>query len=134
MFEPRAFAIQPISVRDEHAHNRLDYFIDLYRWDDHSQVPRESLVPRRAPKCKTEEDLLPNLNRFHSDIVGVLDRPDQSSTVERDVELPRQVVKAAVVDDYLGKFLAQWRYIEEFVWINSGRRIGGQVAYVIRSR
>src|SRR5215471_354583 len=90
-------------------------------------------MPCRAAKSDPKQDLVPDLNGFHTDVVGVFNSADESATVEGNVKLTGQVVKCSVVNDNLGELVAKRSNIEQFVRVDTGRGIGCQISYIIRA-
>src|SRR6185436_14918335 len=68
-----------------------------------------------------------------ADVVGVRHGPDPPAPVEGNVEFARQVVEGAVVNDQLGQLLTQRQHIDQFVWVEAGGGIGGEIPNIVGS-
>src|SRR5262245_19889269 len=101
MLEARSLAIRAATLFDEHSHDGHNDSVDVPWRNNNSHITSKSLVSSRAPKRDPEQNLIANLYRLHPDVVRVFHRTDQPTTVVSDVELTRQIVKRAVVDDDL---------------------------------
>ncbi len=101
MFEPRFFPVAAISIGDVNANERDDDLVQFRRFHQNAEVARERFVSSRAAECDAEENFVADLHHLCADVICVLDRADESAAVEGDVELARQIVERAVVDDDL---------------------------------
>ena len=74
-----------------------------------------------------------DLHGFEADIVGVFQGGDGVAAVEGDVELARQAVQVAVVQDVVVQFPAQGEHVVEFVGVDAAGGVAGDVADVVRA-
>ena len=100
----------------------------------HAEIAGEGLVARGAAERDAEENFVADLHRLAADVVGVLDRADESAAIVGDVELARQIVERAVVDDDLRHLVTERHHVDQLERIDAGGRIRGEVADVVRAR
>ena len=80
-------------------------FVASFGLHDHAGVAREVPVSRDAAEREAEPDArldavaVDHLDRLEADVVGVLQHRDDAAAVEADIELARQAVERAVVED-----------------------------------
>ena len=105
VFQPRLVAVGAVAVIDEHAHDRVGDLGRVGRTHDHAGLAREILVAGDAAQHQPEPDAgldaeaVLHLDRLEADVVGVLQRRHDAAAVEGDVELARQAVERALVED-----------------------------------
>ena len=134
MLEARLLAVRAIAVGNENAHERNDDFVQLCRFDEDAEVAGKCLVAGRAAESDAEEDLAIGEDGFDTDVVGIFDRADQTTAIERNVEFAGQIVERAVIDDNLSEVLAEGQNIDQFMRINASRGICREIADIVRAR
>ena len=119
---------------DVDAEHRNDDFVDFIGRNDHAKVARKRFVPGRTAERDAEQNFFADLHRFHTDVVGVFHRADETAAVVGNVELARQIVKRAVIDDDLAELLAERHHVNQLHRVNARRGIGGEITDVVRAR
>ena len=89
------------------------------------------LCPVAPPSGNAEVDFVVDLHGLHADVVGVLDRPDQASAIEGDVELARKIVKFAVREDEVCQFADVRRAVDQLLRIDSGGGIRSEIPDIV---
>ena len=87
-------------------------------------------IRRNHTPGSTPEAVL-HLDRLEADVVGVLQRRDDAAAVERDVELARQAVERALVEDVEMPFARVRPRVDQLLRIDAGGRRAGDVADVV---
>ena len=107
------------------------------RLHDHAGVAREILVAGDAaehepkPDARLDAEAVLHLDRLKADVVGVLQHRNDAAAVERDVELARQAVERAVVEDVEVPFARIGPRVDQLLRIDAGGRRAGDVADVV---
>ena len=105
VFQPRLVAVGAVAMLDEHAHDGIGNSGRFFRLDDDVGIFREILVSGDAAKAEAKPDpgldaeTILHLERREGDVVGFLENRDPAGTVEGDVELARQSVQRAIVEN-----------------------------------
>jgi hypothetical protein len=100
----------------------------------HAGVAREILVTGDSAERETEIDarrdamLVVHDNGLKADVIGVFQRADQSRAIKGDVELARQSVQRAIVEDVMMHGARIGTRIDELLRIDAGGRRPGDVA------
>ena len=137
VFQPRLVAVGAVAVVDEHAHHRVGDLGGVGRAHHHAGLAREILVPGDAAEHQAEPDAgldaeaVLHLDRLEADVVGVLQRGDDAAAVIGDVELARQPVERALVEDVEVPLARIGPRVEQFLRIDAGGRRAGDVADVV---
>ena len=152
MLEARLLAVAAVAVGDvdpEQGGGDLEHVVRLHQ---DAEVAGEGLVAGRPAERDAEVDALRDLvgedvavarrrrsgraadpDGLEADVVGVLDRRDLAAAVEGDVELARQVVELAVVEDELTERVGQRKRVDELVRVHAAGGVAGEVADVVRA-
>ena len=137
VFEPRLGAVSAIAVIDEHTHHRVGHQRRIRGPDDDSGVAGETAVAGQSAEAKTEPDAglepeaVVHLHRLEADVVGILQNRNHSGAVESDVELARQAVERAVVENMEMPFARIRTRVDQFLRIDAGGRRAGDVADIV---
>ncbi len=91
-------------------------------------------MARRAAEGDAEENFVADLHRLAADVVRIFDRADEAAAVIGDVELARQVVERAIIDNDLAHLLAERHHVDQLARINARGGVRGEVADVVRAR
>ena len=75
-----------------------------------------------------------HLDRLEADVVGILQHRDDAAAVEADIELARQAVERAIVQDVEVPFARVRPRVDQFLRIDAGGRRAGDVADVVGAR
>jgi len=140
VFEPCPLPVGAVAVVDEHAHDRGRRGDHLRRLKQHSGVACETAMPGETAEQHAKIDALGDRSpwadpdRGKADIGGVLQHADASAAVERDIELARQAVHLAVVQNVMVERAGQRPRIDQLVRIDAGGGAAGQVADVVGAR
>ena len=86
----------------------------------------------QTPGCCAEAVL--HLDRLEADVVGVLQHRDGAGAVEGDVELARQAVERALVEDVEVPFARVGPGVDQLLRVDAGGRRAGDVADVVGAR
>ena len=109
----------------------------LGRLDDDAGIAGEILVPGDAAEHQAEPDArldavaLLDRDGLEADVVGVLQHRNRAAAVEGDVELARQAVERAVVEDVEVPFARVGARVDQLLRIDAGGRGAGDVADVV---
>ena len=107
------------------------------RLEQHPGVVGEAAVPGQAAEQHTEIDATADrLSRRHpdrgkADISGVFERAGPSAAIEGDIELSRQAIELAVVQNMVVERSGQRPRIDQFLRVNTGKGAAGQVADIV---
>ena len=134
MLEPRLLPVAAISLRDEDAHHCHYDLHELLRHHEHARIASKRLVPRRAPERDSKCHAVAVRNCFRADVVRVLDCADEPAAIHGDVELARQIVKRAVIDDARREVVGERTYVNQLHRVHARRRVRREVADVVRAR
>ena len=105
VFQTCTFTIGAVALVDEHAYHRQRYRHTLLGLKCHAKVSRKVAVSgdatHRDAKVNTFWQALArgHPHRAEANVVCILERRDRPAAVESNVELPRQPVELAVVQD-----------------------------------
>ena len=103
----------------------------------HAGLAREILVAGDAAEQQPEPDAgldaeaVLHLHGLEADVVGVLQRRNDAAAVEGDVELARQAVERALVEDVEVPFARIGARVDQLLRIDAGGRRAGDVADVV---
>ena len=137
VFQPRLVAVGAVAVLDEHAHHGVGDFRRVLRLHDHAGVAREVAMSGDAAEREAEPDArldavaVDHLDRLEADVVGVLQHRNDAAAVEADIELARQAVERAVVQDVEVPFARVGPRVDQLLRIDARRRRAGHVADVV---
>ena len=137
VFEPRLVAVGAVAVLDEDAHDGVGDLRRLLRLDDDAGVAREILVAGDAAEREPEPDAglgaeaVLHLDRLEADVVGVFQHRNEAAAVEADIELARQAVERALVENVEMPFARVRPRVDQFLRIDAGGRRAGDVADVV---
>ena len=128
VFEPRLGAVGAVAGVDEHAHHCVGDRGGIGRLDQHAGVAGKTAVSGQPAKAETEPDArlepeaIVDLHRLEADVVGVLQHRDDAGAVEADVELARQPVERAVVENVEMPFARIGPRVDQFLAVDAGGR------------
>ena len=137
VFEPGLGAVGAVAVVDEHPHDGVGNRGRLRRLADDAGFAGEILVPSdpadgdAKPHAGLDAEAVLHLDRGEADVVGVLQHRDHARAVEPDIELARDAVERAVVEDVEVPFTRVGPRVEQFLRIDAGGRRAGDVADVV---
>ncbi|MGY4295026.1 hypothetical protein ACVWXN_003121 [Bradyrhizobium sp. i1.4.4] len=140
VFQPRLVAVGAIAMIDEHAHDGVGDGGGLLRLDDDVGVFCKVLVAGDAAEAEAEPDTgldaksILHLERGEGDVVGFLQHRDPAGAVEGDVELARQAVERAIVEDVVVPLTRIGARVDQFLRVDAGRRRPRHVADVVGAR
>ena len=83
------------------------------------------------PDAGLDPEAVLHHDRLEADIVGVFQHRDGAAAVEGDIELARQAVERAVVEDVEVPFARIGARVDELLRIDAGRRRAGDVADIV---
>ena len=83
------------------------------------------------PDAGLDAEAVVHLDRLEADVVGVLQHRDRAAAVEGDVELARQAVERAVVEDVEVPLARVGPRVDQLLRIDAGGRRAGDVADVV---
>src|SRR6185312_11016118 len=125
---------------DENAHDGIGDPGGIGWFHENAGVSREILVTCQSaeaepePNSRLEAKSILHRHRLEADIVSILQRRDGARAVKGDIELARQAVKRAVVENVEVPFARERARVDEFLRIDSGRGRAGNVANIVRAR
>ena len=121
----------------EHAHHGVGHLGGVGRAHHHAGLARKVLVSGDAAEHQPEPDApldaeaVLHLDRLEADVVGVLERGDDAAAVIGDVELARQAVERALVEDMEVPLARIRPRIEQFLRVDAGGGRTRDVADVV---
>ena len=91
------------------------------------------MPPRHEPEpdAGLDAEAVPHLDGLEADVVGVLQHRDDAAAVEPDVELARQAVERAIVEDVEMPFARVRARVDQFLRIDARGRRAGDVADIV---
>ena len=92
---------------------------------------REAIPDARRDRLSLEGGSFIDLDGLEADIVGVLQRRDRAGAVKGDIELARQPVKRAVVQDVMVPGAGMRARVQQLQRIDAGRRRARDIADVV---
>ena len=137
VFEPRLVAVGAVAVIGEHAHDRVGHLGGVGRAHDHAGLAREILVTGDAaehqpePDARLDAEAVLHRHGLEADVVGVLERGDDAAAVIGDVELARQPVERALVEDVEVPLARIGPRVDQLLRVDAGGRRAGHVADVV---
>ncbi len=94
-------------------------------------VAGDAAEAEAEPDAGLDAKALLHLDRGEGDVVGFLQHRDLAGAVEGDVELARQAVERAVVEDVVVPLARIGARVDQFLRIDAGRRRARDVADVV---
>jgi hypothetical protein len=137
VFEARALAVRAVALGDEDAHHGGGDRDALLRPQQHACVAGEVVMAGDAAERHAEVDAgrrrlaLAHGDRGETDIVGVLEHGHGAAAVEGDVELARQAVELAMIEDVIMELACERPRVDELGGIDAGGRAARDVADVV---
>src|SRR5207253_3276157 len=122
VFQPRLLAIGTIALVDEHPQDGDRDRNALLGRDRHAEVAGKGAVAGDAADRDTKVHTFLRAHRAEADVVRILERRHAAAAVERDVELARQAVELAMVEDAVVKGKAERPRVVELAGIDAGGR------------
>ena len=127
VFQPRLVAVGAVAILDEDAHDGVGDFGGVLRLHQHAGVAREIAMAgdaaEREAKPDARLDAVPvdHLDRLEADVVGVLQHRNDAAAVEADVELARQAVERAVIQDVEVPLARIRPRVDQLLAVDAGR-------------
>src|SRR5690606_21611481 len=140
VLQARLLPIRPIAMLDEHPEHGSGHGDRLVGTEEQPRASAEIAVPGDASELDTKIDARWNCAAFwhadgeEADVVGIDGGRDRSTAVERDVELARQAVEVAVIQDVVVQRPRVGTDVDQLVTIKSRCRRGGDVPDVVCTR
>jgi len=137
VLETRLLAVGAIAVFQEDAQDGVGHLHAAVGRDDDTAVAGEVAVAGDAAEAQPEPDArrdgvaLPHPHRGEADVVRVLEDAHRAAAVEADVELARQPVQLAVVEDVVVERARERTGVDELLRIDAGGGAAGDVAHVV---
>ena len=137
IFQPSLVAVGTVAVLDEDAHDRVRHRDAVLRRAHDSGVAGDVAVARNAAEHDAHPDApldarpVAHLDGLEADVVRLLEHRHDAGAVERDVELARQPVERAVVEDVEVPGAGKRPRIDQLLRVDSRRRRAGDVADVV---
>ncbi len=137
VFEPRLGAVGAVAVVDEDAHYGVGDLGGVFRLDDDAGSAGEILVPGDAaehelePNARFDAEAILHRDGLEADVVGVFQHRDQAAAVEADVELARDAVERAVVEDVEMPFAGIGPRIDQLLGVDPSGRRASDVADIV---
>ena len=103
-------------------------FVASFGLHDDAGVAREIAVAGDAaereaePDARLDAETVHHLDGLEADVVGVLQHRDDAAAVEGDVELARQAVERALVEDVEVPFARVGPRVDQFLRVDAGGR------------
>src|SRR5262245_51221282 len=125
VFEARLGAVGPVTLIDEHAYDGVGYLGRVRGLDHHAGFAREVSVPGDAADQEAEpypcRDLVArsHLDCLEADVVGVFEHGNDAAAVKADVELSRQTVERALVENVEMPLSRVWPGIDQLLRIDA---------------
>ncbi len=122
---------------DVNAHDRVRHLAGVCRLHQHAGVAGEIVVAGNAAETELEPDAgrepeaVVDLHRLEADVVGILQHRNDAGAVEGDVELARQAVQRAVVENVEVPFAGIGARIDQFLRVDARRRRAGDIADIV---
>ena len=150
VFQAGLFSIGPVAIAHKYPEHGRRKGHRIGRFDQEPAITRELFVAGDAAKFHPEIDSLVQRNpsaaaqrcsvgrnhhahRHEPDVVCVRNRVHSSPTLKRDVELARQVVHFAVVQNVMVQGMGVGPDVQQFLPVESGRWTGSDVANIVRA-
>ena len=84
-----------------------------------AQWAAESAQPQPEPDAGIEAKAVLYLDRLETDVIGILQHRDDAAAAESDIELARQSIKRAVVEDVEVPLARIRTGVEQLLWIDA---------------
>ena len=94
-------------------------------------MPGEPAQAEPEPDAGRQAEAVVHLHGLEADVVGVLQHRDDAGAVEADVELARQAVERAVVEDVEVPLARIGARVDQFLRVDAGGRPAGDVADIV---
>ena len=140
VFEPRLGAVGAVAVIDEYAHDGVGHLGGVGGFDHHAGLAREVPVPGDAadhqakPHAGHDLAALLHLDRLEADVVGILKHGNDAAAVEADIELARQAVERAFVEDVEMPFARVGPGVDQLLGIDARGGRARDVANIVGAR
>ena len=134
VFQPRLGAVGAVAVGDEGAHHGAGHLHAFLGLQQHAGLVREILVAGDAAELQAEVDAVRRARGDEADVVGVFQHRHLAAAVEGDVELARQAVHLAVIEDVVMHRAAQRPRVDQLLRVDAGGRAAGDVADIVGAR
>ena len=121
VFEPRLGAVGAVAMVDEHAYHRIGHFGRVGGFDQHAGVAGEAQMPGKAAKAEPEPDArrqaeaVLHHDRLEANVIGVFEHGNNAGAVEADIELSRQAIERAVVENVEMPFARVGPCVDQFL-------------------
>ena len=97
-------------------------------------MPGDAAEHQTEPDAGLDAEAVLHLDRLEADVVGVLQHRNDAAAVEADVELARQAVERAVVEDVEVPFARIGPRVDQLLRVDAGGRRAGDVADIVGAR
>ena len=140
VFQARLQAVGAIAVGDEGAHHGardLHAFLGLQQdagLEGEIEMAGDAAQLQAEIDARLEPRAPGDLAGDEADVVGVLEHGHAPAAVEGDVELARQAVHLAMIEDVVVHRAAERPRIVDFLRIDAGGRAAGDVADIVGTR
>ena len=137
VLQPRLLPIGAVAILIEDTNHGGGDRYSLFRAQQQAAIGGKLLVSRNAAKQNAKIDAcrniaaLANMRRNETYIVGVRNHADGAAAVESDVELARQSIHVARIQDVVVERFGQRGYIVEFGGVDAGDGRGSDVTDVV---
>ena len=140
IFQARTRAVCAVAMFDEDAHDGIRHGNGVMGRNDNARIPREILVPGDAaqreaiPDARCHCGAFKNLYGLKADVVGVFQRGNDTATIKGHVELARQAIKRAIIEDMVMPCPRVGAGVDQLDRINACGCRSCDIADVVRAR
>ena len=140
VFEPRLGAVGAVAMVDEHAHDGIGHLGGVRGLHHDAGLARKVPVAGDAadhqpkPNAALESETVLHRDCLEADVVGVLEHRNDAAAVEADIELARQAVERALVEDVEMPFAGVGAGVDQLLRIDARGRRACDVADVVGAR
>ena len=137
VFQTRLLAVGAVAAVDIDAHDRIGHGHGIGGPHQHAGRSGEILVagdaaqPQPEPHARGHRRTICDAHRREGDVVGVLEHGNDAAAVEADVELARQAVQRAVIEDVVMPGARVGAGVQQLLGVDAGRGRAGDVADVV---
>ena len=140
VFQARLQPVGAIAMGDEGAHHGARHcyaFLGLQQdagFEGEIEMAGDAAQLQAEVDARLEPGAAGDLARHEADVVGVLEHRDATAAVEGDVELARQAVHLAVIEDVVVHGAAERPRVVDLLRVDAGGRAAGDVADIVGAR
>ena len=127
-------------MRDEDAHDRVGDRATVLGFADDACAAGDVAMSGDSAEQQTKPDAwlapapIADQHGLETDVVGLFQCRNTAAAIEGDVELARQAVQRAIIEDVIVPFARQRPRVAQFLWIDAGGRRSRDVADVVGAR